>query len=276
MTSAERLTSRARHGGHREVLPELLALATDPAARPDPAWEAGAAAVQILCWEDRFAEAGELAELLIERQGPDGGDLCDQDVPFDEAFLVAQLYAGVPAQPRLRAAAASVPEGRILRDRLLWLAEQLDLRPVEWLLPCHYDWGGPLVPREGVIGEWLLDREFAALAPREKRVAWEAVARTNDFARARELVESLGELPEQYYLCLWLAGWYAVEGDVEGGERMLLAAHGRWWPYMRWDAIPTSEVVQPTLRRVVTDRVREHFLTRPIGPEAAALATRTE
>ncbi|MFD9124087.1 hypothetical protein [Kitasatospora sp. NPDC059571] len=268
MTSAERLTSRARHGGHREMLPELLALATDPAARPDPAWEAGAAAIQILCWEDRFAEAGELAELLIERQGPGGGHLCDQDMPFAEGFLVAQLYAGVPAQPRLRAAADHVPEGRILREELLWLAEQLDLRPVEHFLPCHYDWGGPIVPREDVIGEWLLDRDFAALEPREKRVAWEAIAKTNDFARGRGLVES-GELPEQYYLRLWLAGWYAVEGDTAGGERMLLAAHERWWPYKRWDVIPTCEVVQPTLRRVVTDRVRQHFLTRPIGPEAA-------
>ncbi|MER8187974.1 hypothetical protein [Kitasatospora sp. NPDC094015] len=265
----ERLTSRARYGGHREVLPELLALATDQAARPDPAWEAGAAAIQILCWEDRFAEAGDLADLLIERQGPAGGSLCDQGMPFDEAYLAADLYAGVPAQPRLRAAADRIPKGRVLHDRLLWLAEQLDLRPVEVLLPCHYDWGGPLVPREGVIGEWLLDRDFVTLQVREKRVAWEAIARTNDFARGRELVESLGELPGQYYLCLWLAGWYAVEGDTAGGERMLLAAHERWWPYMRWDVIPTAEVVQPTLRRVVTEKVRQRFLTGPTGPEAA-------
>ncbi|MFD0531422.1 hypothetical protein ACFQ1I_40335 [Kitasatospora arboriphila] len=97
---------------------------------------------------------------------------------------------------------------------------------MEWLLPCHYDWGGPRAPREGVIGEWLLDRDFAALEPREKRVAWEAVAKTNDFARGRELVESLGELPDQYYLCLWLAGWYAVEGDVA-------AASGCCWPRTR-------------------------------------------
>ncbi|WP_030276824.1 hypothetical protein [Streptomyces sp. NRRL B-24484] len=269
MTPVERLTSRARHGRHREVLPELLALATDPAAPPDPAWEAGAAAVQILCWEDRFAEAGELAALLIERQGPGGGDLCDQDMPFDDAFLAVQLYAGVPAQPRLRAAADHVPEGRVLQDRLLWLAEQLDVRPVESLLPCHYDWGGPLRPRDGVIGEWLLDRDFTALEPRDKPVAWEAIAKTNDFARGRELVESLGELPDQYYLCLWLAGWYAVEGDVAGGERMLLAAHTRWWPYTRWDVIPTSEVLQPTLRQVVTDEVRQHYLTEPAGPEAS-------
>ncbi|KQV13244.1 hypothetical protein ASE03_14975 [Kitasatospora sp. Root187] len=52
------------------------------------------------------------------------------------------------------------------------------------------------------------------------------------------------------------------------GERLLLAAHSRWWPYMKWDAIPNGPVLQPTLRLITTDRVREHYLTRPIGPEA--------
>uniref|UniRef100_J1RSY1 Uncharacterized protein n=1 Tax=Streptomyces auratus AGR0001 TaxID=1160718 RepID=J1RSY1_9ACTN len=60
-----------------------------------------------------------------------------------------------------------------------------------------------------------------------------------------------------------------MEGDIPRGERMLLAAHARWWPYMKWDAIPASPVLQPTLRLVTTDHVREHYLTRPIGPEAA-------
>lgn len=81
-------------------------------------------------------------------------------------------------------------------------------------------------------------------------------------------MEESGALPEQYEICLWLAGWYATEGETEAGERMLLAAHERWWPYASWDAIPDSMVLQPTLRLVVTDRVREHYLTRPIGPEA--------
>lgn len=37
---------------------------------------------------------------------------------------------------------------------------------------------------------------------------------------------------------------------------------------MKWDAIPNGPVLQPTLRLITTDRVREHYLTRPIGPEA--------
>jgi hypothetical protein len=53
---------------------------------------------------------------------------------------------------------------------------------------------------------------------------------------------------------------------------MLLAAHSKWWPYMKWDAIPDDPVLQPTLRLAVTDRVREHYLTRPIGPGAEKTA----
>jgi hypothetical protein len=50
---------------------------------------------------------------------------------------------------------------------------------------------------------------------------------------------------------------------------MLLAAHADWWPYATWDAIPDSMVLHPVLRRACTERVREYYLTRPIGPEAA-------
>ncbi|MEU9126651.1 hypothetical protein AB0D08_00815 [Kitasatospora sp. NPDC048540] len=268
MDAAEQLISQARRGRFGELLPQLLALATDPAGEPDPAWEAGAAAIQILFWHDRFAEAADLAETLITRQAPLGGELCDQDVPFDDSFLAAELHAGVPAGPRMRAAAALVPPDRVLGESLLWRADELALRPAGQLLPSAHDWGGPVRSADGVIGGQLLEREFGSLGERDKPVAWTALKTTNDFPRARALVEDAGELPEEYDALLWLAGWYAVEGAVEAGERMLLAAHGRWWPYMRWDAIPDSMVLQPALRPVVTDRVREHYLTRPIGPEA--------
>ncbi|MEV4614293.1 hypothetical protein AB0K43_17095 [Kitasatospora sp. NPDC049258] len=268
MNAAEQLISQARQGTFREVLPRLLALATDPAGDPDPAWEAAAAAIQILFWQDRFVEAAELAETLIGRQGPLGGELCDQGFPFDDSFVAAQLHAGIPAEPRMRAAATKVPAGRLLEDTLLWRADELGRQAPERLLPDPYAWGGPVGPADGVIGRQFLERDFGSLDARDKRVAWEATKATNDFPRARALVEDAGELPEQSYICLWLAGWYAVEGAVEAGERMLLAAHERWWPFATWDALPESIVLQPALRLVATDRVREHYLTRPIGPEA--------
>jgi hypothetical protein len=207
--------------------------------------------------------------MVITRDGPGGGELCDQDMPFGVAFLAAQAHAGIPAAPRLTTVAAHVPDGRVLNDDLLWLAEELDRRPVEELLPNHADWGGPAQPLDGVIGADLVERDFTTLEAKEKSLAWQALAKVNDFERAHALVEATGETPEQFAVCTWLAGWYATQGDIPRGEGMLLAAHSRWWPYAKWDALPDPPVLQPALRLVATERVRAHYLTRPIGPEAA-------
>jgi hypothetical protein len=268
VNAAEQLISRARHGRFVELLPRLLTMAGRADLPRDEAWEAAAAAIQILFWQDRFAEAAELAEAIIARDGPLGGELCDQDVPFRAAFLGAQAHAGLPAASRLLAAAEHIPGGRNLGEDLLWLAEQLPERPVQELLPNYADWGGPTKALDGV-GSELAERDFSELSEANQHLLWQALAKANDFERAHALAESSGHTPGRFATCTWLAGWYADRGDIPRGERMLLAAHGRWWPYMKWDAIPDAPVLQPTLRLVTTDRVREHYLTRPIGPEAA-------
>ncbi|MER8182695.1 hypothetical protein [Kitasatospora sp. NPDC094015] len=268
MNVAERLVSQARQGRFLEVLPELLGLAERPGGNRNPVWEAAAAAIQILFWQDRFEEAADLTAMLIERDGPRGGELCDQSVPFRSAFLAAELHAGVPARPRLLAAAAAVPDGRRLGAELRWVADQLADHRVEELLPNPGDWGGPVKPLDGHSGTQFVDRDHHGLTAREKRLLWEALAWSNDFARADRLARESDEAPQQVAVCTWLAGWYATRGEIASGERMLLAAHERWWPSAKWDAVPDPPVLQPALRLVVTDRVREHYLTRPIGPEA--------
>ncbi|MEY9841807.1 hypothetical protein [Streptacidiphilus sp. EB103A] len=266
MTLAEQVISGARRGAFRESLAELLGLARDHAS--PFGWEAAAAAIQILFWEDRFAEAAQLAEDLIVGTAPAGGEICDQDVPFDTAFLGAQIHAGLEAAPRLVRVAESVPTGRVLQEELLWTASSLAERPVVDMLPNAGAWGGEAKPLEGVIGADLVGREYQELSARQQRVVWQALHSANDFPKARDLSERTGETPEQHAICVWMAGWYATEGALAEGEEMLLAAHRRWWPYQAWDAIPDSMVLHPTLRLVCTDRVREYYLTRPIGPEA--------
>ena len=245
--------SRARHGQFDELLPELLALAKSQDGSRDEAWESAAAAIQVMFWHDRFAEAAELAEGIIAQDGPLGGELCDQDMPFRTAFLAAEQHAGQPAQQRLLAAASHLPEGRVLADDLLWLAEELPQRPVEELLPSHFRWGGPAQALAGPGAE-LAERDLGTLDNTAKDTLWQALMKANDFDQAHGLAEASGEVPGRYAPCLWMAGWYATRGDVVRGETMLLAAHDRWWPYMKWDALPSDPVLQPTLRLVVTDR----------------------
>ncbi len=265
----EERVAAARSGAFRAVLPELLGVAADPQADPDEAWRAAAAAIQILAWQDRSAEAADLAESLIARDGPLGGGLCDQDVPFVNVFHDAEPGGGPPAVPRLAAAAARVPEGRQLRKVLERTADDLRGTPAADLDRRYFAWGDPVRPVDDqVIGGDLLASDFSGLTPRQKRVFWSALHQTSDFPRARQVHRDTGELPEQYDLLLWMAGWYAWEGAVPSGEELLLAAHARWWPYQAWDTLPTVPAVNPYLRPVCTDRVREYYLTRPIGPEA--------
>ncbi|MET9177214.1 hypothetical protein ABZX88_03180 [Kitasatospora aureofaciens] len=270
MNKSEKIISDARKGNFLADLPDLLEIATRKGGARGPVWEAAAAAVQILFWTGEFAQAADLTQDLIERDGPLGGELCDQSTPFRPALLAGQLYADEAAAPRLAACAERIPDGRYMRRDFEWLSQELPRQGVEPLLPCHSDWGGAVRPLDGVIGAGLVDRNYDELDRKQRRLVWEALSETNDFTRAHQLLTDTGEEPEQYSICLWMAGWYATRGEVEHGERMLLAAHSRWWPFAKWDAIPDAPVLQPTLRLVVTDKVRDHYLTRPIGPEAQA------
>ncbi|MFJ4189377.1 hypothetical protein [Kitasatospora sp. NPDC089509] len=268
MNKSEKIISDSRKGNFLADLPDLLEIASKKGGARGPVWEAAAAAVQVLFWTGEFIQAADLTQALIESDGPLGGELCDQSVPFRSALLAGQLYADVPAAPRLAACVERIPDGRHLRRDLEWSSQELPRQGAELLLPCHSDWGGPVRPPDGVIGAGLLDRSYHELDGKQRRLVWEALCETNDFARAHQLLTDTRAEPEQYSICLWMAGWYATHGEIEHGERMLLAAHSRWWPFAKWDALPDAPVLQPTLRLVVTDKVRDHYLTRPIGPEA--------
>jgi hypothetical protein len=264
------LVSTAREGRFLEVLPELLRLTGQEDGDPDAAWEAVAAAVEILAWDDRSEEGAELVENLIRRDGRRGGLLSDQDFPFVGAFHDAELQGGPRAKPRLEAAALMLPEESNLGEALRLSAQDLDQASPAEVIHRAYGWGHPVLPLDdSVIGAELVDRPFGELTQRERGVLWEALQEVNDFPRAQLLHSATGEPPEQYDGCLWMAGWYATEGEISSAEGMLLAAHGRWWPFQTWDAIPAMAVVDPVLRRACTERVREYYLTRPIGPEAA-------
>ncbi|WP_042372001.1 hypothetical protein [Streptacidiphilus neutrinimicus] len=265
---AEVLASRARQGRFLEVLPELLDVARED-GDPDARLTAAAAAILILLWSDRFGEAGRLAEELIARDGPSGGHLCDQTMPFLYAFYGADLHDGTPAAPRLLAAAAAVPEGRVLNRTFRQAAERLASgRTVRDDLEAYYDWGAPVGANTRVIGADLLGRDPVELDARQRRTFWSALHQTRDLSRAREAYRALGEIPQDLNLAIWLAGAFAVAGEVPEGEAVLLAAHAVYWPLMQWDVLPAALVLLPTLRPVMTDRVREYYLNRPIGPEA--------
>ncbi len=267
-TRFEQLAAAARRGGFRQTLPDLLTLGTAADSAPHEAWQAAACAITILFWLDRFADAADLAETLITRQGPGAGPICTQDTPFDTALLAAQVHAAIPAAPRLARLATLAPAGSVLGGRLGWLAGQLPGRPVLELLPNHAPWGGPPSPLEGVIGAALPDADYGALPVGKRRALWNALRTANQIEPARALYESTGEAPPQWAVCTWLAGWYVIMDHADQGHEILIAARERWRPYMHWELLPGDVVLQPVLRTLATKELREHFLTVPIGPEA--------
>lgn len=263
-TGFKQLAAAARRGEFRLTLPALLDLAHAPGTALGEAWQAGAAAITILFWLDRFTDAADLAEALVAAGGP----ICAQDAPFDAALLAADAHAGTAAAPRLTRLAQHVPGDSVLGKRLTWLAEQLPDRPVERLLPNHTPWGEPAQPVDGVIGAALLDEDYASLPVGKRRVLWNALRTTNQVEPARALYERTGELPPQWAVCTWLAGWYAMLDEGDHARQILIAARERWRPYMHWELLPGDVVLQPVLRTLATEPLREHFLTTPIGPEA--------
>jgi hypothetical protein len=260
----KQLATQARCGAFRETLPALLDLAHAPGTSLSEAWQAGAAAITILFWLDRFADAADLAEALITAGGP----ICAQDAPFDAALLAAEAHAGIAAAPRLARLAQHVPGDSVLGKRLTWLAGQSPARPVRQLLPNHAPWGEPAQLLHSVIGAGLLDEDYAALPVGKRRVLWNALRTTNQIEPARALYEKSGELPPQWAVCTWLAGWYAMLDEDDHARRILIAARERWRPYMHWELLPGDVVLQPVLRTLATEPLREQFLTTPIGPEA--------
>lgn len=107
-----------------------------------------------------------------------------------------------------------------------------------------------------------------ALPVGKRRALWNALRAANQIEPARALYHSSGELPPQWAVCTWLAGWYAIMDDADQGREILLAARGRWRPYMHWELLPGDVVLQPVLRTLASEELRELFLTVPIGPEA--------
>lgn len=279
---AEQLASEARTGRFREILPALLEIAHEPGGDRDAAMTAAGAAISILQWLDRFDEAADLAEELIVQDGPLGGHLCDQDVPFCDAFLSAALYGtatsgaepgtGEPeaaAASRLARVGAFVAPDREMGSLLRETAERLEAgETIAGEFEFYFAWSAPVLPSAGVIGGDRLECDPTELDPEQLRVFWSALHQTRDLDRAKVVHRATGKVPADFNLCLWLAGAYALGGEVESAEEVLIEAQAGFWPLMHWHVLPDAIVQVPTLRSVATDRVREYYLTHPIGPEA--------
>jgi hypothetical protein len=84
------------------LLADLLAAAEGRDREPEKAWQRSAVAIEVMFWHDDFTDAADLAEEVITDLAHAGSTLTDQNVPFMNAFLAADVHEAQPAAPRLR------------------------------------------------------------------------------------------------------------------------------------------------------------------------------
>lgn len=240
---------------------EAIALGGDSA----PAWPAAASAIQLMFWQDKFAGAGALACEVIHRFGRASAELAKQKRPFDDAILALNVYAGVPAEPRLEAAISDLPPDSVLAKRLGWLLPEFESSMRHYtLLTGYQDWDELVGEVAGPEAE-LAQQDLASLSPREQEQLWQAAQSDNDFPVAERLYRATGQLSDRWFVAAWFAGHLSRRGREAEASQLLIDALPGWRPLGTWDLVPTDVVLQPDLQLAATAEVREYFLDTAVA-----------
>lgn len=249
----------------RTVLAELerLALQRD---NLETAWQAATTAIDVLLWCDEFLRAAALAERTIHDLGQEKTDLHYQRLPFNVALIAAEAYVDEPAVPRLRSAAAALPQDTVLAQQLSWEAERLQGESaLETLL--GQPWHDPQKPL-GRRDRELIEKNWMALSGRELNRLWGAAQRANDFDLAKRIAHSTGTKPSRWLPAVWFAQWLVHSDQTEHASEVLLAAKDTYIPRAPWSPLPTNLPVDPNLRKALTTQVRQSFLAGVTNPFA--------
>lgn len=237
-------------------LDRLLAAAARRDRPADDVWPAAAAAIELLWWHDRFAEAVELTLTTLRDLQHKSGTLHDQDLPFDAALL-AGVHAGRDPLELVEGARTIVPAESVLGKRLAWLASNLPVRGVPALLG---DAPGAEAQPFRRPERALADRDPAELSDAERTRLWNACCSRNQYPTAKRLLDATGEPPSRWPAAVWMAGRLAQEGDRDRAVSVLIQSLPWWIPYEPWDVVPTELVLRLHLRDLVTPELRAAVL----------------
>ncbi len=251
---------RAAAGHQDEALGELLGLtgSTDPAT----AWLAAAAAFPGMSWQGAHSEASDMVERIVERFGAVAGELnLSPVVPFSMAVAAGALYDGSEGVARLLGMAEHLPPMHQLHRDLIWAAGHFAQHGPAALMPHALRPSGELLQFEAV----LLDRGPARLTEAEARSLWLGAASAGRSDVLMGLHEAGSPLPRELPVMYAFAQTLFEAGRPFEAEQVLLEARVVWYPMSIWETLPTTPVLNPGLRPVVTERVRTEYFTMPIG-----------
>lgn len=251
---------RAATGRQGEALGELLDLTGSN--HPPIAWLAAAAALPGMYWEGATAEASDMVQRIVERFGAVVGQFdLPPSVEFDLAVAAGTLYDGTDGVPRLLEMAGHLPQPNALRDQLLWAAGQMAEHGPAALMPLCLGEPQELWPLEA----GLLQQNPAELDAGQVRRVWQhatAKSRPDVLVHLHDAGLALPAEPPVWYA---LAESLLRAGRPGEAEQILLGARAVWYPLAVWDTLPTTPVLHPALRQLITGRVREAYFTSPIG-----------
>ena len=216
---------RAAAGPQPDVLPEFLRLAeTDDALA---GYAAGSAAVGILGWLGRWLEAAELAERVTARWADRGSELGRAGVtsPFMAALGAAEIYAGIPAAPRVARLAELTRADPTLQT--VWgpaPARFAELGPAAGFLtylalPTDTLLTGPATPTDP---NW---RQFSAA---QQATLWSAAHAQNAGLVMIAMYDNGFAVPSRPNIEYTLAAALLQAGRADEAERLVLAARTHW------------------------------------------------
>ncbi|KAA5830686.1 hypothetical protein ABT337_26775 [Saccharopolyspora hirsuta] len=241
---------------------DLLLEVAERRDRPaDLIWPAAAAAIELLWWHDRSADALHLAETTIRDLAANPGRLFAQRIPFREALMVGALVNGLDPVERLSALSEVVPADTVMGKSLRWTVENYG-RPYDaFELSGGSEWSRESKPLKR-IEQALSERDLTQLDEAERYRLWGGTHHCRQYGVARRLLDETGEYPPIWYVATWMAGHMVEDGEVDLASALILNAFPDWHPYEVWDVAPTGPVVQPRLRPAVTPEIREAVLGR--------------
>lgn len=243
---------------HRTLLDD----AGDPGVRY--LWFPHASLMELLIWQDRLADAADVAEYAVSHFAGLGRhpDVREQLSPFVDALLgegasnddvnlarvgrIISIAGPDSVLGRHLSQAVDPRRGQPL-SRSVFGYEGWEEAPRE-LEPPYRDWWQRIVRGDN-------------LKPSEVRRLWTGAHANNAVDVARELYQRFGLDTPLWYVSAWFAGWQVHDGDVAGAQRTLVEARRQWEPFGVWNLMPTGPVMQPWLRPALTPACRAELWT---------------
>ena len=255
------VTAQARTGRQREAMPALLELVNGEDALS--AWIAADALAGIMWWVGFTGAAADMVERVVLRFGDRVEvDELPEIVLFTAAVVAGGYYEGGEVVGRLQRMAGALPAGSSLKRKMLFAAGRHATDPTTGL-PLGLDDGRPLPDFQ----QPLAAADPRTLDPGRLAELWRAYGAASDRAGLIALHDAGCPRPVDIAV-----EWRLVQALYEAGrpfdaETVLLAVREHPQLFTWWQTLPHTPVLNPALRPVVTARVQEEYLTRPVGPQ---------